>query len=356
MGDSRLPITVSTDASLQGNTHSYAKKALLLVSLIIKFYKHLCGWISRCNQTINLSLVSWSTGRASLQWQVDAFNGDHWPWVTTDWTTRQAPASATMRTDRQMDITDPVLSQVRRFKLWGKVNPTTHHKNCCHHRYDGLSLQQDMLFWGTRVIIPPKERDTLLLELPNSHIEIVKVKALARICGGFGWTQSDTYIIDGTSLERLQRMSKIASSHPYRITSVGVVWSCSHRLRWNFWESHVVSTRYLLMYRFATSSLTGTYRVISNHNTYANQTSTHCPLNGSITPLYQTMGLVSWGRSLSNSAAQMVSNMWDAHLSTLIHVYVGPTLAQCMQLRWDNVACQRWTNIVLLNGPMVTHP
>ena len=73
------------------------------------------------------------------------------------------------------------------------------------------------------MIIPPKERDTLLLELPNSHIEIVKVKALARICGGFGWTQSDTYIIDGTSLERLQRMSKIASSHPYRITSVGVV-------------------------------------------------------------------------------------------------------------------------------------
>ena len=37
-----------------------------------------------------------------------------------------------------------------------------------------------MLFWGARVVIPPKGRDTLLDELHDTHPGIVKMKAVAR--------------------------------------------------------------------------------------------------------------------------------------------------------------------------------
>ena len=34
--------------------------------------------------------------------------------------------------------------------------------------------------WGSRVIIPPKHQAQLLAELHEGHLEIVKMKALAR--------------------------------------------------------------------------------------------------------------------------------------------------------------------------------
>ena len=75
---------------------------------------------------------------------------------------------------------DPVLSQVRRFVEQGWSEQTPPEFDCYRHRKDELSVQQGVLFWGTRVIIPPKGRGALLRELHDTHPGIVKMKALAR--------------------------------------------------------------------------------------------------------------------------------------------------------------------------------
>ena len=75
---------------------------------------------------------------------------------------------------------DPVLSQVRRFVEQGWSNQTPPEFDCYRHRKDELSVQQGVLFWGARVIIPPKGRDALLRELHDTHSGMVNMKALAR--------------------------------------------------------------------------------------------------------------------------------------------------------------------------------
>ena len=75
---------------------------------------------------------------------------------------------------------DPVLSQVRRFVEQGWSDQTPPEFDCYRHRKDELSVQQGVLFWGARVIIPPKGRDALLRELHDTHPGLVKMKALAR--------------------------------------------------------------------------------------------------------------------------------------------------------------------------------
>jgi hypothetical protein len=47
-------------------------------------------------------------------------------------------------------------------------------------RRNEISLQDGILMWGSRVIIPDKGRHTLLEELHNGHPGIVKMKSLAR--------------------------------------------------------------------------------------------------------------------------------------------------------------------------------
>jgi len=43
-----------------------------------------------------------------------------------------------------------------------------------------FSIQQGCLMWGHRLIIPPKYRKQLLQELHSTHMDTVKMKALAR--------------------------------------------------------------------------------------------------------------------------------------------------------------------------------
>ena len=43
-----------------------------------------------------------------------------------------------------------------------------------------LSVYQDCLFWGSRVVIPPKYREEILSELHSTHPGIVKMKLLSR--------------------------------------------------------------------------------------------------------------------------------------------------------------------------------
>ena len=43
-----------------------------------------------------------------------------------------------------------------------------------------LSIHNDCLLWGSRVIVPPKLRDRVLQELHNSHPGSSRMKSLAR--------------------------------------------------------------------------------------------------------------------------------------------------------------------------------
>ena len=74
---------------------------------------------------------------------------------------------------------DPVLSQVQRFVEQGWSDQTPPEFDCYRHSKDELSVQQGVLFWGARMIIPSKGRDALLRELHDTHPCIVKTKALA---------------------------------------------------------------------------------------------------------------------------------------------------------------------------------
>ena len=46
-------------------------------------------------------------------------------------------------------------------------------------RQNELSVQEDVLLLGNRVVIPPHGRETLLKELHQTHPGIVRMKALA---------------------------------------------------------------------------------------------------------------------------------------------------------------------------------
>ena len=48
-------------------------------------------------------------------------------------------------------------------------------------RRNELSLFQDCLMWGSRVIVPEKARSTVLLELHEGHPGMTRMKALARM-------------------------------------------------------------------------------------------------------------------------------------------------------------------------------
>ena len=77
---------------------------------------------------------------------------------------------------------DPSLSQVRHLVEHGWSNQAPREFDAYCQRKDELNVQHEVLFWGARVIVPPKGRDSLLDELHNTHPGIVKMKALARSC------------------------------------------------------------------------------------------------------------------------------------------------------------------------------
>jgi len=48
------------------------------------------------------------------------------------------------------------------------------------YRRNELSIEKGFLQWGHRLVIPPKYRTSLLVELHNTHLGIVKTKSIAR--------------------------------------------------------------------------------------------------------------------------------------------------------------------------------
>ena len=84
-------------------------------------------------------------------------------------------------------VKDPLLSRVRHMILHGwhddssfseKLQPFTRRKN-------ELSVQDECILWGRRVVIPPAGVEAVIRVLHDAHPGIHRMKALARVwCGG----------------------------------------------------------------------------------------------------------------------------------------------------------------------------
>ena len=77
---------------------------------------------------------------------------------------------------------DPILSQVKKFLLQG--SPELQHLSDEFKPYqcrrDELSLLDGCVLWGTRVVVPPQGRQSVLRELHETHPGVSKMKSLAR--------------------------------------------------------------------------------------------------------------------------------------------------------------------------------
>ena len=84
---------------------------------------------------------------------------------------------------RKQTRTDPVLAQVFEMVTTGRfprVKDTDSALAPFISRKDELTVQQQCLMWGIRVVVPPKLRPKVLSELHSGHPGVVKMKALAR--------------------------------------------------------------------------------------------------------------------------------------------------------------------------------
>ena len=84
-------------------------------------------------------------------------------------------------------------------------------------RMDELSLEDGLVMWGCRVIIPPKGRKQLLNELHQGHPGVARMKALAR--GYIWWPKMDAEIEEEVkscmSCQENQQMPGEAPLHPW---------------------------------------------------------------------------------------------------------------------------------------------
>ncbi|XP_014204270.1 uncharacterized protein K02A2.6-like [Copidosoma floridanum] len=82
--------------------------------------------------------------------------------------------------DREALALVAVLSNVRKYVKWGWPNQVSSELTKFKNKELELSIENDCLLWGHRLIIPEILRPVILWELHSGHMGVVKMKALAR--------------------------------------------------------------------------------------------------------------------------------------------------------------------------------
>ena len=85
---------------------------------------------------------------------------------------------------KQATRTDPVLSKVLMFTKNGWPLQVSEALKPYWHRRLELSLEDDCIMWGYRVVVPKKCQKIVLEELHQVHFGIARTKAIAR---GYVW-------------------------------------------------------------------------------------------------------------------------------------------------------------------------
>ena len=79
-------------------------------------------------------------------------------------------------------LRDPILSQVPNFVLRGWPDKCPSKDLCPYHlRKEELTIEDNILLWGLRVVVPQTLRLTMLNLLHDTHIEVVRMKGLSRL-------------------------------------------------------------------------------------------------------------------------------------------------------------------------------
>ena len=82
---------------------------------------------------------------------------------------------------RQWTERDPILSQVKHFILEGfPSHQWDHNLNPYRSKSQELTIVDDCILWGSRVVVPPQGRQAVLNELHDTHPGCSKMKSLAR--------------------------------------------------------------------------------------------------------------------------------------------------------------------------------
>lgn len=112
---------------------------------------------------------------------------------------------------------DPILSKVYEFTRHGWPNNVPH----CLKEFEGkiheLSIHGYCVMWGIRVIVPRKYQQTVLKELHQGHLGVVKMKSLAR--SYIWWPGIDKEIEDTVKscagCQEIQKSPSLAPLHPW---------------------------------------------------------------------------------------------------------------------------------------------
>ena len=75
---------------------------------------------------------------------------------------------------------DPILSRLLRYTKSGWPDSFSDTLKPYYYRQSELSVEEDCLLWGSRVIVPFSLREQVLQELHHSHFEINRLKSMAR--------------------------------------------------------------------------------------------------------------------------------------------------------------------------------
>ena len=112
---------------------------------------------------------------------------------------------------------DPLLSRVRNNVLRGWHDTDQPAMRPYQSRSSELSVQDGCLLWGSRVVIPPRGRATVLSLLHEGHPGITRMKTLAR--GYVWWPSMDSELEDSvkhcSKCQEHQRLPAKAPMHPW---------------------------------------------------------------------------------------------------------------------------------------------